>query len=50
MSDVAPTILALYRTVKGAMLHPALKGEAGRLRLANRRSVANLQRKLGVYA
>ncbi len=42
-SNVAPTVLALYISVIGATLHPALKGEARRLRRAYRRSVANLQ-------
>jgi hypothetical protein len=27
MSDVAPTVLALYRNIIGARLHPALKGQ-----------------------
>jgi hypothetical protein len=30
MSDVAPSVLALYRTVIGATSHPALKDIAGR--------------------
>jgi hypothetical protein len=50
MSDVAPTVLALYRNIIGATLHPALKGEAGRLCCANRRSVTNSQRQLKVFA
>jgi hypothetical protein len=49
-SDIAPTLLALYRTVKDATSLPALKGEAKRLRRANRRSAANLQRLLEVFA
>ncbi len=44
MSDVAPIVLALYRNVIGATSILALKGEAGRLRCANRRSAANSQR------
>jgi hypothetical protein len=43
-SDVAPIVLALYRIVIGAPSISALKGEAGRLRCANRRSAANSQR------
>jgi hypothetical protein len=50
MSDVAPTVLALYRNIIGTTLHPALKGEAGRLRRANRRSATNSQRQFQVFA
>jgi hypothetical protein len=50
MSDVAPTVLALYRNIIGATLHPALKGEAGRLCRANKRSTTNSQRQLKVFA
>jgi hypothetical protein len=42
-SDVAPIVLALYRIVIGATSISALKGEAGPLRCANRRSAANSQ-------
>jgi hypothetical protein len=47
MSKVAPTVLALYRNLIGATLHPALKGD---LRRANRRSGTNSQRQLKVFA
>jgi hypothetical protein len=40
----ASPIKALYRIVVGATLLPALKGEAGRLCRAKRRSAANSQR------
>jgi hypothetical protein len=43
MSDLATIVLALYRDVIGATLHAALKGEAGYLRRANRRSTTNSQ-------
>jgi hypothetical protein len=46
----APTVMALYRKVIGATLLPALKGEAGHLRRAKRRSAANSQRQLEVFA
>jgi hypothetical protein len=46
----APTVMALYRKVIGATLLPALKGEAGHLHRANRRSAANSQRQLEVFA
>jgi hypothetical protein len=49
MSDVAPTVLALYRNVLGAALHPALKGEVGCLRRTNRQSAANLQDQLEAF-
>ncbi len=49
-SDVVPTVLLLFRNVIGATLHPALKGEAGHLRRANRQSAANLQCQLEVFA
>ncbi len=48
MSDVAPTVMALYRIVIGTKLFPAFKGEAGHLHRANRRSTANSQRQLEV--
>jgi hypothetical protein len=50
MSDVAPIVLALNRNVIGDTLHAALKGEAGRLRSANRRNATNSQRQLKVFA
>jgi hypothetical protein len=43
-SNVAPTVLALYSMFIGATSLPALKGEAERLRCANRQSAANSQR------
>ncbi len=46
----ASPVKALYRIVIGATLLPALKGEAGRLRCANRRSAANSQCPLEVFA
>jgi hypothetical protein len=49
MSDEEPTVLALYRNVIGAILHPVLKGKAGRLRCANWQSGANSQRQLEVF-
>jgi hypothetical protein len=49
-SDVAPTVLVLYRNVIGVTLHPALKGVAGRLRRANGRSATNSQHQLKVFA
>jgi hypothetical protein len=42
--------MVLYRIVIGATLLPALKGEAGCLRRANRQSAVNLQRQLEVFA
>jgi hypothetical protein len=41
--------MALYRIVTGTMLLPALKGEAGRHRRANRQNMVNLQRQLEVF-
>jgi hypothetical protein len=46
MSDIVPTVLALYKNVIGARLFSGLKGEAGCLLHANRRSGANLQHQL----
>jgi hypothetical protein len=50
MSNAGPTVLALYRNVIGATLHPVLKGLAGRLRHANRQSAVNSQSQLEVFA
>jgi hypothetical protein len=46
----ASPIKGLYRIVSGATLLHAIKGEAGYLRLANRRSAANSQCQLEVLA
>jgi hypothetical protein len=42
--------VALYIIIIGAILFPALKGEAGRLHSPNKRSAANSQRQLEVFA
>ncbi len=49
-SNVAPTVMVLYRIIIGATLFLALKGEAGCLCRANRRSMANSQCQLKVFA